>query len=188
MSGTSVKAKSSDRQDVMNTYKLVSGETIRYPDPPPPVAAFLARVRLAAQDPTVSIGQMIDLVYGPDNPLLDHTVFPGRGMVTVAVHADPVYRVMRDQLAVKEIAAGLYDPAEARKAYTLSVPAAAKQLGISPAAVRLAISNQRLAAVYDNGQWWIRPSSVASYKVSNRGPKAAGRPRRQRIATPRKKA
>jgi hypothetical protein len=172
----------------MNFYKLVSGETIRYSDPPPAVATFLARVRLAAQDPTVSIGQLIDLVYGPDNPLLDHTVFPGRGMVTAAVHADPIYRVMRDQIALKEAVAGTFNPADARKAYTLSVPKTSKKLGISPAAVRLAISNQKLAAVYDNGQWWIRPESVASYKVSNRGPKAAGRPRRQRVGAPRKKA
>jgi hypothetical protein len=162
----------------MNTYKLQNGETIEYPDPPRPVADFLARVRIAANDPTVSLDALISLIYGPENPLLDHTMLPGRAMVTKDAFANPVFHVMQDQIGIKREQLGLYDPVAARAAHTLSVPDVAKELGISPSAVRQAIAAHRLGAMYDNGQYWIHPNSVASYKVSTRGPKRAGTPRR----------
>ena len=161
----------------MNTYRLLSGQNIEYPDPSPPVARFLARVRLAANDPNVSLSGLIELIYGPDNPLLDNMMLPGRSMVTKAVFANPVYHVMADQIGVKEVQLGLLDMNAARECYTLSVPQAAKRLGITPSAVRSAINAHRLAGMYDNGQWWIRPESVDSYKVSTRGPKR----RRQKV-------
>jgi|SRR5262245_1936193 len=159
----------------MASYTALSGETIRFPDPDPVTADFLARARVAASDLTVSINDMIELVYGPDNPLLDKTILPGRPMVTKAVFVNPVYHVLADLIGVKRVQLGLLDMAAARAAYTLSVPEAAKRLGITPAAVRAAITGKRLGAIYENGQWWLRPESVASYKVSNRGPKRASR-------------
>ncbi|MBO0700484.1 MAG: hypothetical protein J2P46_18950, partial [Zavarzinella sp.] len=162
----------------MNTYKLQNGETIEYPDPSRPVADFLARVRIAANDPTVSLDTLIGLIYGPENPLLDHAMLPGRAMVTKEVFANPVYHVMQDQIGVKREQIGLYDPAAARAAHSLSVQDVAKELGITPAAVRQAIAARRLPAMYDNGQWWVMPQAVASYKVSTRGPKRADTPRR----------
>jgi len=162
----------------VNTYQLQNGETIKYPDPPRPVADFLARVRVAANNPTVSLDALISLIYGPENPLLDHTMLPGRAMVTKEVFANPVFHVMQDQIGVKRVQLGLLNMTAERAAHTLSVQDVAKELGITPAAVRQAIAGHRLSAMYDNGQWWVRPESVASYKVSTRGPKRASTPRR----------
>lgn len=162
----------------MPTYQLLSGETVKYPAPAPAVAAFLARVLHAAGDPAVDVNGLIGLLYGPENPILDTTLIPGRPMVTKAVFADPVYHILADQIGRKQVQLGLLDPAANRAQYTLSVAAAARRLGITPAAVRAAISARRLAAVLDNGQWWVRPEAVASYRVSNRGPKRKGTGRR----------
>ncbi|MDB5306897.1 MAG: hypothetical protein JWO38_1099 [Gemmataceae bacterium] len=153
----------------MNSHTLLSGETIEYPDPPPKVAAFLDRVRGAAADPGVSVGQLVALIYGLKNPLLDTTVLLGRAMVTKAASENPVFRVMADQIGVKQ---GI-GPAATPDACTVSVPAAAEQLGIAPAAVRAAISCRKLGAVLRNGQWYMRPEAVATYKVSTRGRKTA---------------
>ena len=157
--------------DDMNTYQLSSGETLSYPDPPAPVAAYLAQARAAAADPAVTPAELIALVYSPDNPLLDTTILPGRGMVTKAVLDHPVYHVLADLVFLKECAARGRSPDASYAAFTLSVAEAAARLGITPAAVRAAITGRKLAAVLKNGQWWVHPNSVASYRVSNRGPK-----------------
>jgi hypothetical protein len=156
----------------MNTYTCASGEIITYPDPAPDVTAFLARVRAAADDPAVDRNQLIELIYGLENPLLDKGILPGRAMVTKAVFANPIYHIMSDLLFRKELAARNQTPDVVAAAHTVSVRDAAKQLGITEASVRAAITARKLAAWMRNGQWYLRPESVAAYKVSNRGQKS----------------
>ena len=155
----------------MQTYTLMSGETITYPEPPPAVAAFLARVQSAAEDPAVDQDAMIRLIYSAENPLLDTTMLPGRAMVTKATLANPVYLIMVELLGVKRIRLNLLDPVAAAACYTVSVKEAAEQLGITPNAVRAAITARKIAAHLRNGEWYTRPESVAAYKVSHRGRK-----------------
>jgi hypothetical protein len=155
----------------MNTYNCLSGHTLTYPDPPPDVAAFLERVRLATANPAVSPNQLIELIYGLENPLLDKTMLPGRAMVTQTVFDNPIYHIMRELLFRKELAAAHQTVEQVAAPYTISVKDAAKKLGITESSVRAAITARKLEAWMRNGQWYLRPESIASYKVSNRGRK-----------------
>lgn len=153
----------------MPTHTTLGGRTIEFPEPTAEVAAFLSRVRAAAEDATVSRDAMISLVYGPDNPIHDPGVLPGRAMVTPEVWANPVYHVLADLVGVKEVRLGLVDLTKAHAAFTVDVPTAAKELGVSVQAVRLAVEDRRLSAIYDRGQWWIHPNSLASFRLSRAG-------------------
>jgi len=87
----------------MPTFTLSPGEVLTYTDPAPDVAAYLERVRMAAADPRVGGDDMFSLIYNVDNPIMDMDVIPGRGAVTPAVMANPIYHVMDDSLEQKEI-------------------------------------------------------------------------------------
>jgi hypothetical protein len=160
----------------MPTYTLLSGEVLEYPEPPPAVAAFLAELVIAANDPAVSVPQLIEAIYGLRNPIMDTAFVPGRAMVTKAVFANPVYHVMADLIGRKQVQIGQLDLAATADAYSVSVPDAARRLGITAASVRAAINARKLAAWRKNGQWWVRPESIASYKVGTRGRKRAAAP------------
>ena len=155
----------------MNTELLTTGETLTYPDPPPEVAAFLARVRSAATDPTVTVDGLIELIFGVGNPLLDTTILPGRAMVTQKAFDNPVYHILTDLLFRKELAVRNMPPEVVAATHTVSVKDAARQLGITESSVRAAITARKLAGWMRNGQWYLRSESIASYKVSNRGRK-----------------
>jgi len=152
-------------------YSLVSGEVVEYPDQPAAVNAFLARVTAAVNDLAVSPAELLSLVYGTENPILDTTTQPGRAIVTKAVFENPVYRVLADLVGRKQLLAAGQTPEQASAAYTVSVKDASAQLGLTESSVRTAINNRKLSAVKRNGDWYIRPESIASYKVSNRGRK-----------------
>ena len=92
-------------------------------------------------------------------------------MVTREAFENPVYRVMTELLFRKELAVANQTVDTVAAAHTVSVKEAARQLGITEASVRAAIAGRKLAAWMRNGQWYLRPESVASYKVSNRGRK-----------------
>jgi hypothetical protein len=154
-------------------YSLVSGEVVEYPDQPAAVSAFLARVLAAVNDPAVSPAELLALVYGAENPILDTTTQPGRAIVTKAVFENPMFRVLADLVGRKQLLAAGQTPEQAVAAYTISVKDAAAQLGLTESSVRTAINNRKLSAVKRNGDWYIHPNSVASYKVSNRGRKKA---------------
>jgi hypothetical protein len=162
----------------MNTYHCLSGHVLTYPDPPPDVAAFLERVRTAAANPAVTLDQLIELIYGLENPLLDKTILPGRAMVTPIVFENPIYHIFGDMLFRKRLAVSQHTPKDVAATHTVSVKEAARQLGITESSVRAAITARKLAGWMRNGQWYMRPESVASYKVSNRGRKKTRRPQK----------
>jgi hypothetical protein len=157
----------------MNTYALYSGEIIEYPNQPAVVNAFIARATAALNNPAVTPAEMLSLVYGVENPILDTTSQPGRAIVNKAVFDNPVYRVLSDMVGRKQILASGQTFEQVSAPYTVSVKDAADQLGLTESSVRTAITNRKLSALKRNGDWYIRPESVASYKVSNRGRKKA---------------
>ena len=163
----------------MNTYVTLGGRAIEYPDPPAALAAFLARVRAAAADDSVGPDAMLLLAYGPENPLLDTTLVPGRAVVTAAAFEHPVYHVVADLLAVKDVRLGRLDLAAAHAAYTVGLAEAAAQLGMSRQGVRVAIDAHRLAAVVKGGHWFTCPAAVAAFRLSK-----AGRPKKAASAGP----
>lgn len=152
-------------------YKTTLGETIEYPKPKPDVSAFITRVKEAAEDPAVSENELITLVYGPDNPVLEQGRFQGRGAVTKEVLADPVYHVLQDLLQHKRITLGHVSAEKLLASFSLTVSEAAKELGITQAAVRKAISNNQLSATQRPNGYLIDPRSVETYRsrVTKRG-------------------
>lgn len=156
----------------MPAYLTTAGETVTFADPDPVVADFLARAHAAAADPAVTVAQMVELIYGPENPTLARVEGIGRPVVTAEVFADPVFRVLSDLVGVKRVQAGHVEPAAVAERYTVTVADAATQLGITPTAVRAAINEKRLAGQQINGQWYTSEGAVASYRVSNRGRKS----------------
>lgn len=155
-------------------YTTIAGNVIDYV-PSPDEADFLARVVRATNDPNVTEAQLIELVYGRENPILDQSVFAGRGAVTASVVENPIYRVLLDLLDQKRVIDGKLDVAKAAEAYTLSVADAAKRLEMSPGAVRQAIQAGNLAAWKKGATYFLEPRSVDTYRsrVARRGPSAA---------------
>jgi excisionase family DNA binding protein len=168
-------------------YTTILGEVIEYSRPRSEVAAFLERVKRAAHDPRIDASELTELVYGRENPLLDQTIFPGRGAVTRSVMRDPVYHVMLDLIEAKRVQTGALDANAVLASFTMTVAEAAARIGISPSAVRQAIAAKRLAAVKRGNAHFIDPRGVDAYRdhVVRRGPSprtgmagAAGRPGR----------
>jgi hypothetical protein len=157
----------------MSIYTTLNGYKIELGELEQPHAEFLARVEAAVADSKTKLPQVIALVYGAENPILDQHRLPGRSMVTQAVLDNPLYHVLCDLIGRKEVACGAVDLEKAHAAYTVDVPTAAKQLDITLPAVRAAIDSRRLPAVYRGGQWWLRPEAIASFVVSK-----AGRPKK----------
>jgi excisionase family DNA binding protein len=153
----------------MPTHTRISGETFDY-DASPELAAFITRAALAVADPAVTVADLVELLYGEENPLLVRGVIPGRGYVTAEILADPAYRVILDLLDRKRVAAGTLDVAASDAAHTVTVSEAARRLGISTGAVRQAIAAGRIPALKRAGQYWLRDEAIASYRVSTRGP------------------
>ena len=160
----------------MPSYTTSSGRTLTYDEPSPELAAFIDRVQAASVDTSVTNDDMILLVYGPDNPLLDPTILPGRYMVTPVVFANPIHHVLNDLLYLKGVRLGRVDMEKAHSRFTISIPDAAKQLGVTGQALRSAIEGYRLSAIFKNGQWWTSPQAVATFKVSK-----AGRPKKLKL-------
>jgi len=131
--------------------------------------AFWQRLEGDLTDDLISPDQMRATVYGPDNPALDHEVMQGQPLVTRATLDNPLFRVCIDCLSRKEIRAGRIDLAQAHAAYTVDVPSAAEQLGVSPQAIRAGIDSFKYDALFARGQWWMRPETVASLKLSREG-------------------
>lgn len=155
----------------MERYTTTAGEVIEYAPPADDVARYLARVIDAAHDPRVSEGELVELVYSKDNPLLDSSVMPGRGAVTREVFANPVYHVMHDLLFAKRLQ---MEHAErtGEVVQGLSVTEVAEQLEMSESAVRQAVRRGDLVAAKVRGAHSIDPASVATYRgrVKRRGP------------------
>ncbi len=155
----------------MEKYTTIAGEEIAYPTPAPDVAALLSALVDAVNDPIVSESEIIELIYGKENPLLRQDVLPHHGVVTKEVFDNPLYHVMTDLLGRKRVQLGTLNVDKALSQYTMTVSEAAEELGIHPSAVRQAIKTRRLAGVKKGSQYFLRPLSVRSYKVSQRGPK-----------------
>ena len=150
-------------------YTTVNNQVVEYGDFDPAEAAFFAKLEALVADDTVSPDQMRAIFYGVENPTLDSTALPGHAVITKASLRDPLFRIGIDCLSRKEIRAGRIDLAQAHAAYTVDVPTAAEQLGVSPQAVRAGIDSFKYDALFARGQWWMRPETVASLRLSREG-------------------
>lgn len=150
----------------MHVYITQNGHEIEYDKFSKAEDAFLLKAKEAVVSEDVSTNQMIALVYGPDNPVLDYS--QGTPNVTATVLAHPLYRILSDLIGVKRVALGELDLDKAHARYTIDVPSASQKLGITPQAIRAAIDANRLPGLYRKGQWWLTQESIDNYQVSNR--------------------
>lgn len=158
----------------MPKYSTLSGHEITHETPTPAIAAFLERLRAMLDDDAIDEQAMIGCAYGPENPLLDHTLFAGRGAVTRETLADPLYHVMADLLARKHARARGVDVEKIAAEHTVTVADAAERLGVHESAIRQAIAARRLPSWVKDGKHYLRPDAIDAFKVGNRGPKPAG--------------
>ncbi|HWZ90735.1 MAG TPA: hypothetical protein VNW92_17865, partial [Polyangiaceae bacterium] len=83
------------------THENMRGELIEY-ESSWEQDVFVARILQLTKDPSKTASDLVDLVFGSENPILDKTLFPGRSAATKAIHDTPIYRVFADVLHRKE--------------------------------------------------------------------------------------
>jgi len=147
-------------------YRTLAGDELDYPAPSEQLARFLDRVTEAANDPAIEAGEMTDLIYGPDNPLLgpSTSALPERRSVSRETWANPTWHMMLDLLEAKRIAV-------AESSSTMSLEEAGALLGITEDAVRKAAIAGTLDGEKRANRWYVTPGSVATYRdrVRRRG-------------------
>lgn len=158
----------------MPKHITLSGHEIAHDEPSREVAAFLKKLRAMLDDDGVDEQSMIGFAYGPENPLLDHTLFAGRGAVTKETLANPHYHVMSDLLARKHAKVRNIDVEKIAAEHTMSVADAAEKLGVHESAIRQAIASRRLPSWVKAGKHFLRPAAVDAFRIGNRGPKPPG--------------
>jgi len=121
------------------THETLSGHTIEYPDPDAKLDRFLKRARDLLDDRKATEDDLIVLIYGDENPILDRALFPERGMVTKEVLENPVYAVLQDLLGRKRAAIKGQTAEQLGKAFTITVAEAAEQAGVTEDAINRGI-------------------------------------------------
>ena len=154
------------------TYRTLSGQIIEYDRPNKETAAFLARVLDMANRPESTESELVNLIYGKENSLLDQSILPTRGMVTKEAYENPIFQVMMDLLDLKRIQYGTVGAPSAVD-YTVTVPEAAEKAGVHQSAIRQAIQAGRISAIKVGGSYRISKQSLSAFEPSNRGPKPA---------------
>lgn len=149
----------------------LAGHDIKYDDPDPKTERFIKRVQALADDPKSKTDDVVALIYGDENPILDRTLFPERGAVTKEVLENPVYHVLCDLLARKQAAVSGATPEKLSKRYTLTVAEAAEQAHVSADAIRKAIKARRLPSWKRDGEYFIDPKTLLALvpEVGKRG-------------------
>lgn len=147
----------------------LAGHEIKYEDLKPDVAKFVKRAQALADDPKSTEDDLVVLVYGSDNPILDRTLFPERGMVTEAVLKNPVYHLLQDLLARKRAAIKGQTAEQLGRSFTLTVAQAAEQTGVSEDAINKGIRARRIPSWVKDGQRYLDPRTFAALGLGERG-------------------
>ena len=90
----------------MEHYTTTTGEVIALAALTPDAEAFLRRAVAATHDPSVSEAELVSLIFGLENPVLDRSMLPGRAVVTNALRTSALYVVFMDLLSVKSSSGG----------------------------------------------------------------------------------
>lgn len=148
----------------------LSGHEIKYDDPEPKVEKFLKRVTALVEDPKGKTDDVVALVFGLENPILEHGTFPDRGSVTKDVLENPVYHVLSDLIARQYLKTSRQPIESLAKPYTLTVAEAAERKGVTPDAIRKAIKARRLPSWVKDGELYLNPRSLDLVEFGSRGP------------------
>lgn len=156
----------------------LSGHEIRYDDPGPELEHFLQRAQRLAENPEVTEGELVALVYSRENPILDHSIFPGRGTVTREVLDRPEYAVLQDLLFRKEVQQRAIDVRAIEARYTLTPGEVAERLGVHVSAVTKACQERRVSSWVKGRRYFLDPGALAPLEQGKRrGPAPGGGPR-----------
>jgi excisionase family DNA binding protein len=145
----------------METYTTTTGEVLTY-DASPDELRYLAQAFELANDPDVSLGTFIEYVWNKENPTLDATIVPGRGMVTKAVLERAIYHVYHDLFQTKRIQQGLAAPIA--DDYAMTVSEVADVFNVQPSSIIKAINVGRLKAKKNGKSWLISAKSVKEFR------------------------
>ena len=151
-------------------HETISGHRVEYPDPDAKLERFLERAHKALRDPRKTDDDMIALIYGRENPLLEAT----NGMVTREVFDNPVYRVLADFVVRKRIEMDDTNPDRLAAKYTLTVSDVAARKGVSEDAIRKAVRENRLPSWVKGGSYFFEPRSIEGVPLGTRGPMPKG--------------
>jgi hypothetical protein len=151
--------------------RIVAGVPIEltWPAEGTPERAFLGKVIRWAYEPDITVGDLYNLVYGVQNPLLDATE-AGSALVTLRAGGDPAWALMGELIDRKRAAVGHLDVDAARARFTMPVSEAALRLEMSGSAVRQLIDRGRLVARKEGASYLLDPASVEAYRSIRRGP------------------
>lgn len=154
---------------VTTVERIAAGAPVElvWPGDDTPLRAFLAKAIRWTYEPDVTVGELYNLIYGAQNPILVD------GVVTRDATEDPAWGLLMEAIDRKRAAVGHLDVEAARARFTLPVSEAALQLGITPSAVRQLIERARLVARKEGSSYLLDPSSVAAYRGVRRGPSPA---------------
>jgi hypothetical protein len=153
----------------MAQYELITGHTIECEEADAQTRALLARLSAMVADSKATANDMVVLIYSPENPVMDRTFAPGRGVVTPRVLDNPIYRAMSDMLYRKRLAQDGVDVATLAARATLTTGDVAKRLGVQPSAIRQAIASGRLCAWLRDGVNYIDPAELTHFELAPRG-------------------
>jgi len=151
-------------------HQTLSGHRVEYPDPDPRLEKFLDRVQEVFEDRRKTDDDMIRLIYGKENPLLEAS----SGMVTREVFDNPVYRVLSDLIVQKRVIMDGQDPERIAAKYTLTVADVAARKGVSEDAIRKAVREHRLPSWVKGGSYFFEPRSIEAVPLGTRGPMPKG--------------
>jgi hypothetical protein len=147
-------------------YEMMSGHRVEYPDPEPKLQRFLDRVHKVFQARDKTDDDLIALVYGRENPMLEGS----NGWVTREVFDNPIYKMLGDLIVRKRIAMDGTDPDRLAAKYTLTVADVAAHKGVSEDAIRKAARESRLQSWVKGGAYFFEPRSIESVPLGTRGP------------------
>jgi hypothetical protein len=99
----------------MDHYTTTTGEVISFATLAPNVVEFLRRAIVAAKDPNVSKDELATFIFGAENPLLDRSILPGRGVVRKALHESALHVMFLELIARGALAAEVEDALEATR-------------------------------------------------------------------------
>lgn len=150
----------------MPTHETINGRKIEY-EQTAAESRFLRRVEATIDDEHVSELELRALIYGPDNPLLDHHA--GYTFVVSDVFDSALFRVLLDYLDQKRVRIGSLDPTKVAARYTLTTAEAADRAGVGGSTLRTAVADGRLPAWIKEGLLYFTPESVDGFVRGNAG-------------------
>jgi hypothetical protein len=151
-------------------YETLSGHRIEYPEPDPKVEKFIKRAAAMIEDRKVLADDLVALVYGSENPILEAGPVPGAGLVTKDVLDNPVYHVLADIIFRKQVAQSRSDVERITARYTLTAAEAAERKGVSVDAIRAAARERRLPSWVKDGAYFFEPKALDAVQLGKRGP------------------